>query len=768
VPLSVPTHALTEDDTGTRELRLALVCYGGVSLAVYMGGITREIQALVAASNAYERDREKNPFDAGRDTAYAFWEALKAKHDRDGVRTRVVVDVIAGTSAGGINGVVLAKALACSASQKPLRDVWLEQGDIKTLLASPVVQRLPSLPVKAAGAVFALLLNGKRPPLNGKLLLTQVHQALEQMRPGSAPGEGGDWPIELHVTMTDFFGYPLSAPSWDPKTVKELRHRHHLTFRSDRGDLDPGANLALAFAARATSSFPGAFGAVRIADLREQLGATPQQCQEFVERYWRPYAVAGQSPENSFFVDGGVLDNAPFDLAIDALRERPANVQVDRRLLFIQPDPHNPSEPAKAEMPSVIQTVWGGLSTIPRAEPVLDQLLAVHEHNVRVDRAETIISEIDVREIAAPPEDPQELSEENQRAHDEMNAALGPAAMTYARLKLFAVLERVAALAAEMAKLPLDSNQAFLIRDVVLAWARTARLLDPAQDAWEQAQLPFLRAFDVSYAERRLRFVIRRLNELYDDADRDQLNAVKHALYARMQALTEVIAIADEAAREPALKLFSLEALAPYIASPESPDAVIAGFLNDHGAALDQLRDALAAHLTGRLESFNRDTYAALLSGTQGWPTERRNRLLSAYLRFPMWDALLFPIGVFGAAGERDRVEILRVSPLDVGLLKAAQAPKLKGVAAGHFGAFFARDRRENDYLWGRLDAVERLIWLLLGDLPSGTYRRGFGAVLASEAADGKLTHIDSLLASLRDQVGALGDDARSTPGAAR
>ena len=36
-----------------RELRLALVCYGGVSLAVYMHGITREILKLIRASRAY-------------------------------------------------------------------------------------------------------------------------------------------------------------------------------------------------------------------------------------------------------------------------------------------------------------------------------------------------------------------------------------------------------------------------------------------------------------------------------------------------------------------------------------------------------------------------------------------------------------------------------------------------------------------------------------------------------------------------------------------
>ena len=35
---------------GSKELRLAVVCYGGVSLAVYMHGLTKEIHKLALAS----------------------------------------------------------------------------------------------------------------------------------------------------------------------------------------------------------------------------------------------------------------------------------------------------------------------------------------------------------------------------------------------------------------------------------------------------------------------------------------------------------------------------------------------------------------------------------------------------------------------------------------------------------------------------------------------------------------------------------------------
>ena len=36
-------------DHDVKELRLALVCYGGVSLAIYMHGITKELEKLARA-----------------------------------------------------------------------------------------------------------------------------------------------------------------------------------------------------------------------------------------------------------------------------------------------------------------------------------------------------------------------------------------------------------------------------------------------------------------------------------------------------------------------------------------------------------------------------------------------------------------------------------------------------------------------------------------------------------------------------------------------
>src|SRR6266567_8134124 len=109
-------HGFGDD---VRELRLALVCYGGVSLAVYMHGVTKELRKLVVASRAFEQHPDENRF--GEDaTERAYFEALRALA-ASGTPARVVVDVVSGTSAGGINGVFLAKALACDGDDTALR-----------------------------------------------------------------------------------------------------------------------------------------------------------------------------------------------------------------------------------------------------------------------------------------------------------------------------------------------------------------------------------------------------------------------------------------------------------------------------------------------------------------------------------------------------------------------------------------------------------------------------------------------------------------------
>ena len=115
------------------------MCYGGVSLAVYMHGVTVELQRLVHASYEYSaRPDGPNPF-PDSSTEHVYWDALsEIARTGDKAALRVIIDVIAGTSAGGINGVALAKGLAHGLRQDPLRQVWFDQASLlKLLLRSP-------------------------------------------------------------------------------------------------------------------------------------------------------------------------------------------------------------------------------------------------------------------------------------------------------------------------------------------------------------------------------------------------------------------------------------------------------------------------------------------------------------------------------------------------------------------------------------------------------------------------------------------------------
>ena len=109
------------------------------------------------------------------------------------------------------------------------------------------------------------------------------------------------------------------------------------------------------------------------------------------------------------------------------------------------------------------------------------------------------------------------------------------------------------------------------------------------------------------------------------------------------------------------------------------------------------------------------DLYRDLNMLTSEWDGKRRADLFVRYLGFPFWDILLYPVQALADVGERDHVQVVRMSPRDSDLLSKQGEAKLEGIHKGHFGAFFDRAGREKDYLWGRLDAAERLIGILLG-----------------------------------------------------
>jgi hypothetical protein len=124
-----------------------------VSLAIYMHGITKEVHNLVRASRAFDAGPDGAiPFTADQ-TEWSYFEALRglARADR---WLSVTVDVIAETSVGGIDGVALGKALAVDGSQDGLKQVWIEEGDLRHLLRG---LRVGGMRLRIALAVARLL-----------------------------------------------------------------------------------------------------------------------------------------------------------------------------------------------------------------------------------------------------------------------------------------------------------------------------------------------------------------------------------------------------------------------------------------------------------------------------------------------------------------------------------------------------------------------------------------------------------------------------------
>ena len=133
-----------------KELRIALVCFGGISLAIYMHGISKEILKLVRASRALHAiaDRSRRAqteffdcvdgsdpeHDGEHDTEAVYFELLR--EIGRSLELRVIMDIIAGASAGGINGTMLARALSHDLPMEALRELWLKNADVDVLLSA--------------------------------------------------------------------------------------------------------------------------------------------------------------------------------------------------------------------------------------------------------------------------------------------------------------------------------------------------------------------------------------------------------------------------------------------------------------------------------------------------------------------------------------------------------------------------------------------------------------------------------------------------------
>ncbi|MFN3988771.1 MAG: patatin-like protein [Erythrobacter sp.] len=764
-----------------KELRLALVCYGGVSLAVYMHGITKEIWHAARASRAFHTPGTA-PLPGAAGAYLALLGEIERTHD---LRLRVLPDILTGASAGGINAVFLAQALHTGDSLEPLTDLWLANADVSALTdpdaepywryakvwAQPIAEWFLRRPGNTVSATVAretrrevrekvshfVRLRWFAPPFSGARFSAMLFEAFSKM---AAQGDGipllpPGHPVDLAVTVTDFRGHAELLRLHSPAIIAETEHRLPIRFRArvaDRATPRLGDRLELVLAARATASFPGAFPPLMLEEI-DQLAATQglewASRGEFLRRVM-PVHVRDGTAESAALIDGAVLVNAPFGAALEALHSRPSTREVDRRFVYIDPRPDRRSTPASGEAAKVgfFGAIFGALSTIPREQPIRDDLERIEQQSRDARRLRGIVQGMQGQIDAAVERlfgytffldrpTPKRLAAWRAKAQNAAAAQSGFAFAAYSATKFSGVVTRLARLTHAAAP-ELGLGDASLIADVLRAElaARGLEDLTEASGAASAQAIAFFRAHDIGFRVRRLQLLTQKLSREWQTDPAipdDALDAAREAIYG-------VLALYYRADDSAMLREHFCE--------------LARGVLERPGDVLDFLeRERL-------LPQTDLEAEELLVAALEEMPKELKRRMLLTYLGFPFYDVATLPLLQREGLEEFNPVKVDRISPEDArSIREGGTTACLRGIEFYNFGAFFSRAYRENDYLWGRLHGAERMVDFIASSVPGGIERAriaahkraAFLAILAEEEAAGRLD--SELISGLRAEV---------------
>ena len=723
-----------------KELRVALVCYGGISLAVYMHGVTKELWKLLRASQSVTAG-EQERVESGTEAVYAqMLGHVAAEH---GLKLRVLCDIVAGASAGGINSVFLAQAIHSGQSLEPLTELWLERADVDVLLdpdarpwsryaklwATPLVSFVLGRPGNAVSDSVApetrqevrdklsRLIRSRwfEAPFGGLGFSRLLCEALAAMRTADCakPLLPPRHPIDLFVTATDFKGHLETLHLNSPPVAQESEHRISLGFRSltpHEPNQPLASPLELVFAARATASFPGAFPALQISEidrLAREIGVEWETRAEFLKRVMPEHSRRGDL-DRVALIDGSVLVNAPFEDAMNVLRDRPALREVDRRFVYIDPRPDRIGGIRRQETraPGFFSVIFGSLSSIPREQPIRDNLEALERQSTEMATLRSIVHAVRP-EVEATVEalfgrtlffdrpNPRRLASWRAKAQSAACQQAGYAYQGYAQVKFASIVTNLARLIHTAAPELEFASPEPIARHLKMHLATTGleRLVHPRGEA-TNAAIAFFRAHDLAFRIRRLRLLARRLTQDWEhgtdisEAERDTAREVVYAGLALYRKCETRESLGDD-----------FNAMAKRVFSEPGP-------VLDHIA-----RKRALTETDVQVDTMLAQVLAQL-------PPDLRQSMLLTYLGFPFYDTVTLPLLRGEGLTEFDPVKVDRISPDDARSIRPGGAQEtLRGVEFYNFGAFFSRAYRENDYLWGRLHGAERMIDLVASAL---------------------------------------------------
>ncbi len=370
---------ITEKPTAlTQEVRLATTLTGGVSLSIWMAGVSREINLLAQASQ-WRYVGGPIPDDGGL-TGSAKASLTLYKRLLDLLDIVVEVDVLTGTSAGGINAAFLGLSRVKGYDLGRLRDVWLDLGALTDLIRDPTDKDTPSL-----------LYGDER-------MYAALHEEIPKFKKGPFPPPPSPLPRTItYITTTLLNGETSRFTDSFGTLIQDVDRRGVFTFTEDDLAAD-GIAEVLALAARSSASFPLAFepSFVPFKDGTPTNGRVPARpAMQKYANITRPHWAA----------DGGLLDNQPIDLLLKRIFNSPAERPVRRVLLFIVPS-SGPAPDAEAVPEDDADQPLGLLDGLLKdlsattSQSIAADLRAIREHQDRMEARTD--SRLRLAELAAP------------------------------------------------------------------------------------------------------------------------------------------------------------------------------------------------------------------------------------------------------------------------------------------------------------------------------------------------------------------------------
>lgn len=695
------------DRSGYQEMRLALVFNGGVSLAVWMGGVAKEVDRF---RSAFYPPKPIAGQEQATNGVEPYAELL------DALRTEIVADVVAGTSAGGINGAMLGYAVARRRSLEgvradAIRGVWERLGQIESLLDHKDAPRSGlngDFLFQGCADVFAMLTSDSpqlddAAPTGMRLTITATDCAGYPVQVDGVSGV--DHRLEMRFHACDRPGAVLLSDDLQRAVAQLALTRGWSTLgptvQTDDSARDLTADQApglLTRAARTTASFPIAFApselplqeaTTALGDDTTTLTATPSMSGVLTTRTGD--AALDASPSR-YAVDGGIWDNAPFEAVLKSIDRQPASRAVDRRLLYViytdeeMAQPPGQAPPAHDQPPALLASVAHTL-TGPSNVSFADDLERIARDTDRQRARRTQFSWL----LRPGPPNVFALLLQLLPAYGAQNPQAQPPDLisrTPAEDEQSPTSSRTPE---QLAALPLSDWGA-----TVTGWAWGIR---PVQVSVETARwllrdvLAELSAQPDAYEAHAHELIAAR-------ATLSQLAWVMSDL-ADQRGLTEPLTAQEQAVCGHAMIDFAreIEQLHGVLvqlpaASGDEESATVASIAMSAGDVDDIVRRALATEVAAHTLSGDRRPHKVDYTFGVIRPSKR------------------WPLPVNGESGVEDENNAGNDDEDETG----DDRPQLAGIRYGHFGGFLRRSWRLEDWMWGRLDAVTCLVDSLLDD----------------------------------------------------